>query len=60
MKIIAKKIGVAQKLAQSGQKSEKLVKIGKKLLLYAFWLKKIHKKLKNEGYLEWRVLDKLL
>ena len=37
------KQGMPQKLRQSGQEWAKLVKIGKKLVLYAFWLKKIHK-----------------
>ena len=35
-----KKVRVSQKLGQSGQKWRKLVKIGKKFVLYAFWPKK--------------------
>ena len=36
------KQGMPQKFRQSCQEWGKLVKIGKKLVLYAFWLKKIH------------------
>ena len=39
------KQGMPQKFRQSCQEWGKLVKIGKKLVLYAFWLKKIHKEL---------------
>ena len=42
---LEKKVEEAQKLGQSGQKCEKLRKIDKKLVLYAFLFKKIHKKL---------------
>ena len=45
LKKIEKKLEEAQKLDQSGQKWEKLRKIGKKFVLYTFWHKKIHKKL---------------
>ena len=43
LKKIQKKLELAQKLGQSGQKWGKLVKIGEKLVLYAFWPKKIQK-----------------
>ena len=43
MKKMEKKVGEAQKLGQSCQKWEKLRKFGKKLVLYAFWPKKIIK-----------------
>ena len=44
-KKIEKKVGEVQKFGQSCQKWEKLRKFGKKLVLYAFWPKKIHTKL---------------
>ena len=42
LKKMEKKVGENQKLGQSCQKWEKLRKFGKKLVLYAFWYKKIH------------------
>ena len=38
----------------------KMRKIGKKLVIYAFWSKKIHKKLQNEGIIQIKAHDKLL
>ena len=45
LKKMGKKVGEAKKLGQICQKWEKLGKFGKKLVLYTFWPKKIHKKL---------------
>ena len=58
LKKMGKKVGEAQKLGQSCLKWEKLRKFGKKIGIICILIRKIIKKIKNEGNLKWH--DNLL